>query len=63
MSYESLLRNDEQTLAICRDWEELSEKIFVAYQEQALAELDYNDKALKFSKLLRQFKKRELSKI
>jgi len=63
MSYESLLRNDEQTLAICRDWEELSEKIFVAYQEQALAELDYNDKALKFSKLLRQFKKRELNKI
>ena len=59
MSYESLLRNDEQTLAICRDWEELSEKVFVAYQEQALAELDYNDKALKFSKLLRKFKKRE----
>ncbi|MFX0043398.1 MAG: acyl-CoA dehydrogenase family protein [Candidatus Hodarchaeota archaeon] len=58
MSYESLLRNDDHTLTICRDWEELSEKLFIAYQEQALAELDYNGQGLKFSKLLRQFKKR-----
>lgn len=63
MTHDTLLRNDEQTLAICRDWENLSEKIFIAYQKQALTELDYHEKALKFSKLLRHFKKRELDKI
>ncbi|MFX1315495.1 MAG: acyl-CoA dehydrogenase family protein [Promethearchaeota archaeon] len=62
MSYDSLLRNDKQTLSICRDWEELSEKIFIAYQEQALNELNFDDKPIKFSKLLRQFKKREINK-
>lgn len=59
MSHESLLRNDEQTLNICRDWENFSYKILVAYQELALNELNYQGKELKFSKLLREFKKRE----
>lgn len=62
MSYDSLLRNDEETLAVCRDWEEFSEKLFIAYQEQALRELNYKGKILKFSKLLREFKKRESPK-
>ncbi|MFX1410393.1 MAG: acyl-CoA dehydrogenase family protein [Promethearchaeota archaeon] len=61
MSYDSLLRNDKQTLAICKDWEELSEKIFIAYQKQALFEVGYDDKPIKFSKLFRQFKKREFN--
>jgi len=58
MSYETLLRNDEETLKICRNWEEFSEKLFIAYQKQALKELNYNEKMIKFSKLLREFKKR-----
>ncbi|MFX0021109.1 MAG: acyl-CoA dehydrogenase family protein [Candidatus Hermodarchaeota archaeon] len=61
MSHDSLLRNDEKTLAICKDWEVFSNKLFIAYQEQALKELDYTGKPLKFSKLLRQFRKRELT--
>ncbi|UCD01468.1 MAG: acyl-CoA dehydrogenase family protein [Promethearchaeota archaeon] len=63
MSHDSLLRNDEETLAICRDWEEFSNNLFVAYQEQALRELNYIGKPLKFSKLLREFKKRESPKV
>ncbi|NVM53303.1 MAG: acyl-CoA dehydrogenase family protein [Candidatus Helarchaeota archaeon] len=59
MSYESLLKNDEKTLAICRDWEQFSNDLFKAYQEQALAELNYQGKPLNFSRLLREFKKRE----
>ncbi|MFX1574572.1 MAG: acyl-CoA dehydrogenase family protein [Promethearchaeota archaeon] len=62
MSHDSFLRNDEETLAICRDWEEFSTKLFIKYQEQALEELDYHEKPLKFSKLLRKFKKREALK-
>jgi len=58
ISHDSLLRNDQQTLAICRDWEEFSNNLFIAYQEQALRELNYADKPLNFSKLLRSFKKR-----
>ncbi|MFW9897974.1 MAG: acyl-CoA dehydrogenase family protein [Candidatus Thorarchaeota archaeon] len=57
MSHESLLRNDTETLNICRDWEKLSNKLFHAYQEQALSELNYKGKQLKFSRLLRKFKK------
>jgi len=57
MSHDSLLRNDEETLAICRDWEEFSNRLFIAYQEQALSELDFKGKNLKFSRLLREFKK------
>ncbi|MFX1592765.1 MAG: acyl-CoA dehydrogenase family protein [Promethearchaeota archaeon] len=63
MSHDSLLRNNKETLAICRDWEEFSTKLFIAYQEQALEELNYQGKSMKFSKLLREFKKRESPKI
>jgi hypothetical protein len=59
MSHDSLLRNDEQTLAICRDWEDFSTKLFIAYQEQALKEIEYSEKPMKFSKLLRKFIKRD----
>lgn len=58
MSHDSLLRNDEKTLTICKDWEEFSNKLFIAYQEQSLKEIGYQGKPLKFSKLLRKFKKR-----
>ncbi|MFX0018225.1 MAG: acyl-CoA dehydrogenase family protein [Promethearchaeota archaeon] len=58
ISHESLLRNDEETLKICKDWEIFSNELFIAYQEQALRELNYEEKPIKFSKLLRQFKKR-----
>ena len=52
----------KSVLEICRDWEKLSNKLCNAYQEQALAELDYKGKPLKFSKLLRKLKKREKEK-
>lgn len=57
MSHETLLRNDEETLKICKNWEEFSYKLFIAYQEQALEEINYNKKMIKFSKLFREFKK------
>ena len=57
ISHDSLLRSDMKTLQICRDWEELSTNLFHEYQDQALDELDYTGKPLKFSKLLRKFKK------
>ncbi|MFX1425685.1 MAG: acyl-CoA dehydrogenase family protein [Promethearchaeota archaeon] len=57
MSHDSLLRNDPETLAICRDWENFSTKLLIAYQEQALKELNYEGKELKFRDLLRKFKK------
>jgi len=60
MLHDSLLRNDEETLKICRDWEDFSTTLFIAYQEQALKELNYIEKPLKFSRLLRQLKKRDL---
>ena len=59
MSHESLLKNNAETLAICRDWQVFSNKLFQAYQDQALAELDYQGTPLKFSRLLRKFKKEE----
>jgi len=58
MDTESLLKNDSETLIICREWESFSNKLFIAYQEQALAELDVAFEPLKFSRCLRQFKKR-----
>lgn len=58
ISHDSLLRNDSETLAICRDWQVLSNKLIHAYQNQALAELNYKGKPLKFSRILRK-KKRE----
>lgn len=57
LSIEDLLKNDEKTKKTCRDWEEFSNQLFIAYQEQALDELDYEEEPTKFSKLLRQFKK------
>ncbi len=63
ISHDSLLRNDQKTLAICRDWEEFSNRLFIAYQEQALRELNYKGKPQKFSKLLREFKKRKNQEI
>jgi len=62
MSHDSLLRNDAETLAICRDWQKFSNKLFNRYQDQALAELNYKEESTKFSKLLRKFKKREKGK-
>lgn len=59
ISHESLLKNDEATLQICKDWEKLSNEIFWAYQDQALIELNYQGKPLKFTRLLREFKKRD----
>lgn len=59
MSHDSLLRNDEKTLAICKDWEDFSAKLFNTYQDQALKELNYTGKPLKFSKLLREFRKKD----
>ena len=59
ISHDSLLINDQKTLAICRDWEEFSSRLFIAYQKQALRELSYKGKPQKFSKLLREFKKRK----
>ncbi len=61
ISHDSLLRNDEETLKICREWEEFSNKLYIAYQEIAFKELNYDDEPLKFKKLLRKFKKREFS--
>jgi hypothetical protein len=62
ISHENLLKNDLETLALCRDWEDFSNKLFHAYQEQALKELNYQVNPLKFSSLLRKFKKREINK-
>lgn len=63
ISHDTLLRNDEETLQICRDWEEFSNKLFITYQDQALMELNYQGNPLKFSRLLREFKKREAQKM
>ncbi len=59
ISHDSLLRNDDKTLKICRDWENFSNNLVIAYQEQALAEINFKGKPLKFSRLLRKFKGRE----
>jgi len=61
ISHDTLLRNDEETLQICRDWQALSDEIFNAYQEQALRELNYKEKKLRFSKLHRKFRKRQVT--
>jgi len=58
MDHDSLLKTDEETLQICRDWQELSNAIFKEYQRVALKELEYTEKSVKFSRLLREFKKR-----
>ncbi|MFX0011126.1 MAG: acyl-CoA dehydrogenase family protein [Candidatus Hermodarchaeota archaeon] len=58
IAHDSLLRNDIETLEICREWEVLSHDLFHIYQDQALVELNYQGKPLRFSKLLRKFKKK-----
>ena len=58
MSHKSLLKTDEETLTICQDWDDFSSILFSAYQELAYLELNYQPKSLKFSGLLRKFKKR-----
>ena len=57
ISFESLLKNDDITKKVCRDWEDFSNRLFVAYQELALKEIDYDGKPIKFSRLLRNFRK------
>jgi hypothetical protein len=59
INHDTLLRNDKETLEICREWETFSNKLFIAYQDQALTELNFEGKSLNFSKLLRTIKKRE----
>ena len=58
MTHDSLLSNDEDTLEICRAWENLSERLVHAYQEQALTELNYTEQSPKFTKLKRKISKR-----
>jgi alkylation response protein AidB-like acyl-CoA dehydrogenase len=58
IAHDSLLRNDTETLEICCEWEKLSNDLFHLYQDQALAELNYKGKPLRFSKLLRKFRKK-----
>jgi alkylation response protein AidB-like acyl-CoA dehydrogenase len=57
ISHDTLLRNDDETLEICQDWDKLSNDLFHTYQDQALIELNYKGKPIKFSKMLRKFKK------
>lgn len=59
ISHDSLLKNDKETLEICRDWENFSNELFIAYQQQALDELNYEEKPINFTRLIRKFKKRE----
>ncbi len=59
IDHDSLLKVDEETLQICRDWQDVSNAIFREYQRIALKEMEYTEKPLKFSSLLRKFKKRE----
>lgn len=62
IEHDTLLRADEETLNICKDWQRLSNEIFHAYQQQAFDELNYKEKALRFNSLLRRAKKREKEK-
>ncbi|MHA1148172.1 MAG: acyl-CoA dehydrogenase family protein [Promethearchaeota archaeon] len=57
INHDTLLRNDAETRAICREWEYLSSEIMHAYQDQALDELYFKDKPLKFNRLFKKFKK------
>jgi hypothetical protein len=52
------LKNDLETLTICNEWQKFSNKLFIAYQEQALDELNAEFKIIQFSKLLRKFKRK-----
>lgn len=59
INHDNLLKADEETLQLCRDWQNLSNEIFQTYQRIALKEMNYEEKSLKFSKLLQKFKKRQ----
>ncbi|TXT62118.1 MAG: hypothetical protein BAJALOKI3v1_670018 [Promethearchaeota archaeon] len=59
ISHETLLKADEETLQLCRDWQNLSNELFHAYQDLAVKQLDYQEREWKFSKLLRKFKKED----
>jgi len=61
ITHKSLLTTDKETLAICSAWEKFSSELFHAYSMQALAELNYQEKPLRFLHLLREFKKRQTS--
>ncbi|TFF93311.1 MAG: acyl-CoA dehydrogenase [Promethearchaeota archaeon] len=61
IDHDTLLRNDPETLTVCKDWERLSAEILHAYQDQALRELYLKIKPLKFKKLYRQFKRENRS--
>lgn len=57
ISHDNLLKADEDTLQLCRDWQKLSNEIFHAYQDLALKEIKYEESPIKFSNLLRKFNK------
>ncbi len=57
MSHPNILKTDEETLRVCQDLEEFSTILFTAYQALAYIELNYQDKPMKFSTILRKFKK------
>ncbi|GAB4306077.1 MAG: acyl-CoA dehydrogenase family protein [Promethearchaeota archaeon] len=55
---ESLLAHEPETLATCADWEKLANELFVAYQELALEELEFEPPSFSFRKELRIRRKR-----
>ncbi|HME53238.1 MAG TPA: acyl-CoA dehydrogenase family protein [Candidatus Lokiarchaeia archaeon] len=57
IQHDSLLKGDEATKNVCRDWEQLSTELFHAYQRLALAELDYAEPSEDFGKLVRKIKR------
>jgi hypothetical protein len=59
MEYDNLLKADEKTLQICRDWQNLSNEIFHSYQDIALDEISYEKKDFQFAELLKKFEERE----
>ncbi len=61
IEHDTLLRNDAETRAICRQLEGLSTDIMHAYQDQALDELNFKDRPIKFNRLLKKFKKQASS--
>ncbi len=57
IQHENLLKDDEPTKQVCRDWERLSTELMQAYQRIALAELDYVGVPEDFGRLVRKIKK------
>ena len=53
MSHPSLLTPDPETRQICRDWDRFSTRLCQAYQEQALAEVGYEDSPPTFDEHLK----------